>query len=77
MNRNVHADGGYVMKKKLFLPGGILWVIGLVMSIVGMNLEGDAGTWVATIGNILFLVGLGIVGAAWMIARKNDEKQGE
>ena len=65
------------MKKKLFLPGGILWVIGLVMSIVGMNLEGDAGTWVATIGNILFLVGLGIVGAAWMIARKNDEKQGE
>ena len=65
------------MKKKLFLPGGILWVIGLVMSIVGMNLEGDAGTWVATIGNILFLVGLGIVGAAWMIARKNEEKQGE
>ena len=65
------------MKKKLFLPGGILWVIGLVMSIVGMNLEGDAGTWVATIRNILFLVGLGIVGAAWMIARKNEEKQGE
>lgn len=65
------------MKKKLFLPGGILWVIGLVMSIVGMNLEGNAGTWVATIGNILFLVGLGIVGAAWMIARKNEEKQGE
>ena len=65
------------MKKRLFLPGGILWVLGLVMSIVGMNLEGNTGTWVATIGNILFLVGLGIVGAAWMIARKNEEKQGE
>ena len=65
------------MKKRLFLPGGILWVLGLVMSIVGMNLEGNTGTWVATIGNILFLVGLGIVGAAWMIARKNEDKQGE
>jgi len=65
------------MKKRLFLPGGILWVLGLVMSIVGMNLEGNTGTWVATIGNILFLVGLGIVGAAWMIARKKEDKQGE
>jgi len=65
------------MKKKLFLPGGILWVIGLVMSIVGMNLQGDTGRWISVIGNILFLIGLGIVGAAWMIARKKDEKQEE
>lgn len=65
------------MKKRLFLPGAVLWILGLVMSIAGMNLEGNAGTWIATIGDILFLIGLGIVGAAWMAARKNDGKQGE
>ena len=57
------------MNKQLVLPGGILWTVGLVMSIVGMNIDTDTGKLVAVIGNILFLVGLGIVGAAWLIAR--------
>ena len=66
------------MDKRLVLPGGILWIAGLVMSIVGMNLHTDTGSLVAVIGNILFLVGLGIVGAAWLMERKKgeqDEKQ--
>lgn len=57
------------MNKRLVLPGGILWIAGLVMSIIGMNIDTDTGKLVAVIGNILFLVGLGIVGAAWLIAR--------
>ena len=69
---------GNIMDKRLVLPGGILWIAGLVMSIVGMNLHTDTGSLVAVIGNILFLVGLGIVGAAWLMERKKreqDEKQ--
>ena len=71
------------MNKRLVLPGGILWIAGLVMSIIGMNIHTDAGSLVAVIGNILFLVGLGIVGAAWLMARrdnasaKEEEKQEE
>ena len=60
------------MNKRLMLPGGILWVLGLVMSIVGMNIPDRAGKLLSVIGNILFLVGLGIVGAAWLIARRQS-----
>ena len=65
------------MNKRLILPGGILWIAGLVMSIVGMNIHTDAGSLVSMIGNILFLIGLGIVGAAWLAARKNTPPAGE
>ena len=64
-----------MMDRRLLLPGGILWIAGLVLSIVGMNIKTDAGSLMAVIGNILFFVGLGIVGAAWLMARKNDEKR--
>ena len=63
------------MNKRLVLPGGILWIAGLVMSIIGMNIHTDTGKLVAIFGNILFLIGLGIVGAAWMIARKKGENR--
>ena len=60
------------MNKRLILPGGILWIGGLVLSIVGMNIHTDTGSLVSVIGNILLLVGLGIVGAAWLMARRNE-----
>lgn len=60
------------MNKRLMLPGCILWLLGLVMSIVGMNIPDNAGKLVSVIGNILFLIGLGIVGAAWLIARRQS-----
>jgi len=60
------------MNKRLMLPGCVLWLLGLVMSIVGMNIPDSAGKLVSVIGNILFLVGLGIVGAAWLIARRQS-----
>ena len=63
------------MDKRLVLPGGILWIAGLVMSIVGMNLHTDTGRLVAIIGNIVFLVGLGIFGVAWLMARKSKDSE--
>ena len=63
------------MDKRLVLPGGILWIAGLVMSIVGMNLHTETGRLVAIIGNIVFLVGLGILGAAWLMARKSKDSE--
>ena len=65
------------MNKRLVLPGGILWIAGLVMSIVGMNIGTDTGKLVAVIGNILFLVGLGIVGAAWLAKKKKKDSSQE
>ena len=63
------------MDKRLVVPGSILWIAGLVMSIVGMNLHTDTGRLVAIIGNIVFLVGLGIFGAAWLMARKSKDSE--
>ena len=59
------------MNRKLLVPGGILWIVGLIVSIVGMNIRSSTGTLVAVIGNILFLLGLGVVGAAWLMSRKS------
>jgi glucose dehydrogenase len=63
------------MSKRLILPGGILWILGLIMSIVGMNIHNDTGRLIAVIGNVLFLIGLGVVGAAWLIMRRNEDRQ--
>ena len=63
------------MNRRLILPGGILWISGLVMSIVGMNIHTDTGSLIAVIGNILFLIGLGIVGADWFMERKSSNQK--
>ena len=62
------------MNKKLILPGCILWIAGLAASIIGMNIDSKAGQLTAVIGNILFFIGLGIVGAAWLMTRKNEDR---
>ncbi len=65
------------MNRHLILSGGILWVAGLILSIVGMNLHTQSGNLVAVIGNIVFLAGLGITGAAWLISRKKADQKAE
>ena len=62
------------MNKKLILPGCILWIAGLAASIIGMNIDSKAGQLTAVIGNILFFIGLGIVGAARLMMRKNEDR---
>jgi len=61
------------MNRRLILPGGILWIAGLILSIVGLNIHTDTGSLLSVIGNILFLLGLGIVGAAWLISRRDAD----
>ena len=67
------------MDKRLVLPGSILWIAGLILSIAGMNIQSDTGKLLAVIGNIILFIGLGIVGAAWLIRQKKQEekKQGD
>ena len=49
-----------------------LWIIGLAVFIVGLNVSGNAGNWMTLLGSIAFLIGLGITGAIRM-KRKKDE----
>ena len=65
------------MDRRLLLPGSILWIAGLVLSIVGMNIRSDTGKLLAVIGNIILFIGLGIVGAAWPIRQKKEETKKE
>ena len=45
------------MTRKLILPGGILWLSGMALSIIGMNIKNDTGSLIAVIGNVLFSSG--------------------
>jgi len=65
------------MERKLTVIGCVLWIIGLIVAIVGLNLAGDAKTWVSVIGNIVFLVGLGITGAVWFRKKKTEKETEE
>ena len=48
------------MNRKLIIVGCSLWILGLAAAILGLNLSGTTGTWLTVIGNICFLVGLGL-----------------
>ena len=59
--------------KKLTVIGCVMWIVGLVTVIIGLNLTGDAKTWVSIAGNVVFFVGLGITGVVWL--KRRDEKR--
>lgn len=63
------------MQKTLTAIGCGMWISGLAAAIVGLNLTGAARSWVTTIGNIVFLIGLGITGAVWL--KKRQAEQGK
>ncbi len=65
-----------MQNRTLALVGAILWVLGLGMAIVGMNLGAPAGTWLNVIGNILFFLGLLLEGILW-VKRKKEEPSEE
>ena len=60
------------MEKKLTIIGCVLWIAGLVAAILGLNMDGNAGTWTAVGGNIAFLTGLGMMGVVWFRKKKNQ-----
>ena len=65
------------MMKKLTVIGCSMWIVGLVTAIIGLNLTGNAKTWVSIVGNVIFLVGLGITGVVWVKKKKDEEKSAE
>ena len=65
------------MMKKLTVIGCTMWIVGLVTAIIGLNLTGNARTWVSIVGNVVFLVGLGITGIVWMKKKNDDENNAE
>ena len=63
MNRN----------KKWTVTGCLMWIIGLVLFIVGMNLSGCVKDWMMVAGSIIFMAGLGITGAQKKKKKKEEE----
>ena len=61
------------MSKKWTVTGGILWIAGLAVFIIGLNLNGPTKDWMTVTGTIAFLIGLGIYGVRWI--KQKDEKQ--
>ncbi|MBR2822318.1 MAG: hypothetical protein IKE24_01315 [Clostridia bacterium] len=66
-------------EKKLPLTGAVLWILGLALFLIGLNIHSDVGSWLSVIGNICFFVGLGIEGVVWMRNRRSasgeDQKE--
>ena len=58
-------------QRLLAVLGGSLWILGLILSIVGMNLHSGTGQWMSVIGNISFLTGLGLEGIWWFRSRRD------
>ena len=61
--------------RKLALAGSCLWILGLILTVVGLNVTGNAGTWMTAVGGIIFLAGLMTEGVLWMQQRREDEQQ--
>lgn len=65
-----------VAMRKLTAAGCILWIAGMAVFIIGMNLEGDTKEWMSVGGSIAFFIGLGITGAVWMKKQKDSPEEG-
>ena len=52
--------------KKLTIAGGALWIIGLAVFIIGLNMTGNTKEWMTIGGSVAFLAGLGMTGVVWM-----------
>ena len=60
--------------KKLTMAGCILWIVGLVVFIVGINLTSNTRETMMTLGSIIFMMGLGISVFVWMKKKSDSEK---
>jgi hypothetical protein len=65
------------MQKKLTVIGCAMWIVGLAVSIIGLNLTGSERSWVSIAGNVVFLIGLGITGYVWVKKKKDEDKNAE
>ena len=60
--------------KKLTVAGCIFWIVGLIVFIVGMNINSNVRESMMTLGSIVFLVGLAINGVVW-VKKKSESDQ--
>ena len=67
------------MEKTLKILASLFWIIGLVVSFVGLNSKTGTGRWMSVAGNITFLVGLALQGVVWalMSRKKKDPAEAE
>ena len=56
-------------KKEWTATGCAFWILGLVLFI------GGTGSWMNVAGSVLFLLGLGISGAVWVIRKKDEQEE--
>ena len=65
------------MKQTWTVAGCVLWILGLITFITGLNLTGSAKEWLTVIGSVVFLAGLGITGAVWLKKKSSENRQNE
>ena len=63
--------------KKWTIAGCMLWIAGLAVFLIGLNLTGTAKEWMTVAGSISFFCGLGIMGAVWMKTKKGTPETEE
>ncbi len=62
-------------REKIWTAAGCgLWIAGLAVFLIGLNLSGSVKDWMTVIGSIIFLTGLGITGALWIKRKKKEEE---
>ena len=65
------------MEKTLKILASLFWIIGLAVSIVGLNIQTDTGRWMSVIGNITFLIGLALQGVVWALMARSKKSPAE
>ena len=65
------------MERTLKILASLFWIIGLVVSIVGLNIKTDTGRWMSVAGNVTFLIGLALQGVVWALMYRNKKSPAE
>ena len=60
--------------KKMTITGCSLWIIGLIVFIVGINLTGNTRETMMTLGSIIVLMGLVLSAIVWMKKKSDSDK---
>ena len=62
------------MDRRLRAASAVFWVAGLAAAIVGMNIKSDVGSWMTTIGSVVFFIGLLLQGVVWARAAREKSR---
>ena len=60
--------------KKLTVAGCIFWIVGLIVFIVGMNINSSIRETLMTAGSLVFIIGLGLSAIVWIKKKCDSEK---